>query len=119
MSRSRRAAMAAAAVAAALALSLVASSSAQAHPRGRDASLAPRTHFTMAADGSSGATQGGEGIPNIDVVKKTIAAYYGDPGTGIADKTTSPYITEITKIVKRATAKLPAYFAAAKKSGRT
>ena len=38
-----------------------------------DAALAPRTTFTMAPDGSSGATQGGEGIPNIDSVKKTIA----------------------------------------------
>jgi predicted secreted acid phosphatase len=60
--------------------------------------LAPRTHFTMQPDGSSGATQGGEGIPNIDSVKKTIYAYYGDPGTGIADKTSSPYITELAKI---------------------
>ena len=42
--------------------------------------LAPRTHFTMRPDGSSGQTQGGEGIPNIDSVKKTIATYYGDPG---------------------------------------
>ncbi|MGH1548403.1 HAD family acid phosphatase [Leifsonia poae] len=63
--------------------------------------LAPRTHFTMAPDGSSGATQGGEGIPNIDSVKKTIATYYGDPGTGIADKTDSPYIRELRSIVQR------------------
>src|SRR5262249_31586372 len=41
--------------------------------------LAPRTRFTMKPDGSSGLTQGGEGIPNIDSVKKTIYAYYGDP----------------------------------------
>ncbi len=64
-------------------------------------SLAPRTHFTMAADGSSGATQGGEGIPNIDSVKKTIATYYGDPGTGIANRTDSPYIREMRSIVAR------------------
>jgi predicted secreted acid phosphatase len=63
--------------------------------------LAPRTHFTMAPDGSSGATQGGEGIPNIDSVKKTIATYYGDPGTGIANKTDSPYIREMRSIVAR------------------
>ncbi|MDR6970173.1 HAD family acid phosphatase [Leifsonia shinshuensis] len=63
--------------------------------------LAPRTHFTMAPDGSSGATQGGEGIPNIDSVKKTIATYYGDPGTGIANKTASPYISELRGIVQR------------------
>ena len=65
--------------------------------------LSPRTHFTMAPDGSSGATQGGEGIPNIDSVKKTIATYYGDPGTGISNKVSSPYISEISKLVKKVT----------------
>ena len=63
--------------------------------------LAPRTRFTMAPDGSSGRTQGGEGIPNIDVVKKTIAVYYGDTGTGTSDKTSSPYISEMTHLVGR------------------
>ena len=71
------------------------------HDHGQDTALTPRTHFTMAADGSSGATQGGEGIPNIDSVKKTIATYYGDPGTGIANKTDSPYIREMRSIVAR------------------
>ncbi len=70
-------------------------------PGVREPWLAPRTHFRMAADGSSGATQGGEGIPNIDSVKKTIATYYGDPGTGIADKTDSPYIREMRSIVRK------------------
>src|SRR6478672_13613287 len=68
--------------------------------------LAPRTHFTMLADGSSGLTAGGEGIPNIDSVKKTIATYYGDPGTGIADKTSSPYITELAALEQRNTQRL-------------
>ena len=68
--------------------------------------LAPRTHFTMKPDGSSGRTQGGEGIPNIDSVKKTIATYYGDPGTGIASKTTSPYISQMRSIVRRQEATL-------------
>jgi predicted secreted acid phosphatase len=63
--------------------------------------LAPRTKFTMAADGSSGATQGGEGIPNIDSVKKTIATYYGDPGTGISNKVDSPYIREMRNLALR------------------
>jgi predicted secreted acid phosphatase len=62
--------------------------------------LTPRTHFTMAADGSSGATQSGEGIPNIDSVKSTIATYYGDPGTGLANRTDSPYIREMRSIVR-------------------
>ncbi|MBF4591247.1 HAD family acid phosphatase [Curtobacterium sp. VKM Ac-1395] len=76
------------------------------HGHGSDAALAPRTAFSMAPDGSAGATQGGEGIPNIDSVKKTIATYYGDPGTGIADKADSPYIREMAGIVARQTAQL-------------
>ncbi len=76
------------------------------HDHGHDTALTPRTQFTMAADGSSGATQGGEGIPNIDSVKKTIATYYGDPGTGIADETDSPYIREMRSIVDRETRQL-------------
>jgi predicted secreted acid phosphatase len=76
------------------------------HDHGHDTALTPRTQFTMAADGSSGATQGGDGIPNIDSVKKTIATYYGDPGTGIADETDSPYIREMRSIVDRETRQL-------------
>ncbi|MDM7883809.1 HAD family acid phosphatase [Curtobacterium sp. RHCKG23] len=76
------------------------------HDHGHDTALTPRTQFTMAADGSSGATQGGEGIPNIDSLKKTIATYYGDPGTGIADETDSPYIREMRSIVDRETRQL-------------
>jgi predicted secreted acid phosphatase len=63
--------------------------------------LAPRTHFTMKPDGSSGQRPDGEGIPNIDSVKKTIRSYYGDTGNGTADKTASPYITEMSRIVAR------------------
>jgi predicted secreted acid phosphatase len=76
-----------------------------------DSQLTPQTRFTMAPDGSSGATVGGEHIPNIDIDKKTIAAYYGDPGTGIANKTTSPYITEMQGIVAKMTAELPDLYA--------
>ncbi|QDZ16637.1 hypothetical protein FPZ11_02470 [Humibacter ginsenosidimutans] len=116
----RRRAVAALGATAALAvgLTLVGATGAQAwsggpgggngHPA--PAQLAPRTQFTMAPDGSSGRTQGGDGIPNIDVVKKTIATYYGDPGTGIANTTRSPYISEMTSIIARATQQLkPAY----------
>jgi predicted secreted acid phosphatase len=60
-----------------------------------DADLTPRTEFTMAPNGSSGATEGGEGIPNIDSVKSTIRNYYGAVN-GIANKTESPYISEMT-----------------------
>lgn len=80
--------------------------------------LAPRTSFTMAPDGSSGAVQGGEGIPNIDSVKKTIATYYGDPGTGIADKTSSPYIRELDGILARETSQLKAQYDRAVRSGQ-
>ncbi|MGZ4468936.1 MAG: HAD family acid phosphatase [Nocardioidaceae bacterium] len=63
-----------------------------------DADLTPRTSFTMAPNGSSGTTAGGEGIPNIDSVKSTIRNYYGatDPlRAGIANKSASPYISEL------------------------
>jgi predicted secreted acid phosphatase len=97
----------------ALGLTLVGATGAQAwsgHPGGHDQQLAPRTQFTMAPDGSSGLTQGGDGIPNIDSVKKTIAAYYGDPGTGISNKEASPYIGQMTSILARASRELkPAY----------
>jgi predicted secreted acid phosphatase len=100
---------------------LVGSTSAQAFAPNpsHDSPLTPQTHFTMLPDGSSGATVGGEHIPNIDIVKKTIATYYGDPGTGIASKTASPYITEMNGIVSKMTAQLPALFAASQQTGKT
>ncbi|MFJ2978176.1 HAD family acid phosphatase [Curtobacterium sp. NPDC087082] len=82
-----------------------------------DAGLQPRTQFTMAADGSSGASQGGEGVPNIDSVKKTIATYYGDPGTGLANRTDSPYIREMRSIVDRQSAQLQRIHDAAVRRG--
>jgi predicted secreted acid phosphatase len=63
------------------------------------ASLTPRTHFTMKPDGSSGATEGGEGIPNVDVARTTIRAYY-NATDGIADKSSSPYISEMRRILR-------------------
>jgi predicted secreted acid phosphatase len=60
--------------------------------------LAPRTEFTMKPDGSSGLTEGGEGIPNIDSVKSTIRSYYHASGAGIADPGSSPYISELAGI---------------------
>ncbi|MGO4256070.1 HAD family acid phosphatase [Marmoricola sp. RAF53] len=78
--------------------------------------LAPRTHFTMEPDGSSGLTAGGAGIPNIDSVKSTIRTYYGAGGDGIANKTTSPYITEMHAIETRALARLRPVSPARKKA---
>ena len=72
-----------------------------------DVTLSPRTSFTMAPNGSSGATEGGEGIPNIDSVKATIRNYYGaDPVTHKANKQASPYITEMTDFAAKWAPKL-------------
>ena len=57
----------------------------------------PRNVFTMEPDGSSGETEGGEGIPNFDSVVATIRAYYNAPD-GIANKHQSRYITEMKKL---------------------
>ncbi|WP_442854223.1 HAD family acid phosphatase, partial [Aeromicrobium sp. Root344] len=69
-------------------------------PGVHESELSPRTHFTMKPDGSSGLKGDGEGIPNIDSVKSTIYAYYGDHGTGTADKESSPYIREMAKLTR-------------------
>ncbi len=66
-----------------------------------DRAFSPRSRFTMQPDGSSGATEGGEGIPNIDIVKTTIRAYY-KATSGIADKVDSPYIREMARITEAA-----------------
>ena len=79
--------------------------------------LAPRTRFTMEPDGSSGATQGGEGIPNIDSVKSTIRTYYAADATGIANKVSSPYITELTRLTRSVTPALTAACRTAQRFG--
>ncbi len=80
--------------------------------------LTPRRHFTMKPDGTSGLRVGGEGIPNIDSDKRTIYTYYGDPGTGIADKSSSPYIAELDQIVQRQTRTLQSRYDRAKRKGQ-
>jgi len=82
----------------------------------RGPALAPKVHFTMAADGSSGLTVGGAEIPNIDSVKKTIRTYYNATPSGIADKVSSPYISELTAIEAKTLASLPKVDPAAKKA---
>ena len=77
-----------------------------ANPPARDAGMVPPSTYTMLPDGSSGLTQPGDGIPNIDLVRSEVRAYYGaGPGTlpdgtpvsnGIANKSASPYISEMT-----------------------
>ncbi|MEO6510371.1 MAG: HAD family acid phosphatase, partial [Nocardioides sp.] len=61
--------------------------------------LTPRTHFAMKADGSSGLKKSGEAIPNIDSVKATIRTYYNADSAGIADKSKSPYISEVQTLL--------------------
>lgn len=63
--------------------------------------LAPRTNFRMNPDGSSGRYENGAAIPNIDSVKSTINTYYGDDGDGTANLHSSPYATEMTRLVDR------------------
>lgn len=89
----------------------------QHHGRHSTSRLTPRTQFVMQPDGSSGTWVGGEGIPNIDSVKRTIYTYYGDPGTGIADKVNSPYIAELDTIVERQTRTLQSRYDRAKRRG--
>ena len=87
------------------------------HGADRAGALAPRTHFTMAPDGSSGTTVGGAGIPNIDSVKSTVRTYY-NATNGIADKTGSPYIDQMNALMAREAEKLPGLLASARKAGK-
>jgi len=73
-----------------------------------DAKLVPHSHFVMQPDGSTGATAKGAQIPNIDSVKSTIRTYYGAGSNGIANKTASPYISELADIQADTLAALPA-----------
>ena len=84
-----------------------------------DRALQPRTRFTMEADGSSGARPDGAGIPNIDSVKSTIRTYYNADATGIADRTTSPYVTEMSSILTRQKAQLKRLYDRSARSGKT
>lgn len=62
-------------------------------------------HYTLKADGSTGTTADAEDIVNMDVAKATVRTYYNATG-GVADKTSSPYITEVTGILERQTKRL-------------
>ena len=77
--------------------------------------LKPHHRFTMAANGSSGATTPGAGIPNIDSVKSTIRTYY-KATAGIADKQSSPYISEMGSSRPSSLASLPTVAPSAKKA---
>src|SRR5690242_17278711 len=80
------------------------------------APLQPRTHFTMNPDGSSGLVEDGSHLPNMDSDKATVRAYYGATSAGIANKTSSPYISELHAIEASTLASLPAVDPASKKA---
>jgi predicted secreted acid phosphatase len=68
------------------------------HPES-DANMVPPTAYTMQPDGSSGYTvDTGDDIPNIDPVRRMIRGYYNANASGIADKTTSPYISQLSAL---------------------
>ncbi len=101
-----------AAVAASAAVALVLTAPASAGARTvNDSTLTPRTHFVLQPLNPDGSTPtpnaNGEKIPNIDSVKSTIRAYYNASKAGIADKTSSPYITQIEGIEQAILSQLP------------
>src|SRR5262249_40458646 len=64
-----------------------------------DESMVPPTSYVMQPDGSSGySVASGDDIPNIDPVRKAIRGYYNADSSGIANKTTSPYISQLTSL---------------------
>jgi predicted secreted acid phosphatase len=76
------------------------------HPAS-DVNMVPPTSYVMQPDGSSGYTvDSGDDIPNIDPVRKMIRGYYNANGSGIANKTTSPYITQLASLESSWTAQV-------------
>ena len=70
-----------------------------------DSTMLLPTSYTMAPDGSSGATAAdGDAIPNEGAVVSSIRAYYGAASSGaskgIADPAGSPYITQLSALEK-------------------
>ena len=63
-----------------------------------DIGMVPPTSYVMQPDGSSGySVASGDDIPNMDPLRKMIRGYYNATG-GVADKVTSPYITQLTSM---------------------
>ncbi len=72
-----------------------------------DAVMVPPTSYVMQPDGSSGySVATGDDIPNADPVRKMIRAYYNADSSGIANKSTSPYITQLTSLESSWTAQV-------------
>ncbi|ADH92353.1 HAD family acid phosphatase [Arcanobacterium haemolyticum] len=87
-------------------------------PASDESWMAPRTTFTMKADGSTGKTASGEELINWDVAKKTLRAYMNASKEGIADKNDSPYIRDVTSIARDAADKVAAQCEAAVAEGK-
>lgn len=79
--------------------------------------MTPRTSFTLNANGSTGLTASGEDLVNWDIAKKTIRAYMNADAKGIADKTSSPYISDVTAITAAKAPEIAAACSAALASG--
>jgi predicted secreted acid phosphatase len=88
-----------------------------------DALLVEPTSYVMQPDGSSGySVASGDDIPNIDPVRKMIRGYYGADSNGVANKTSSPYISQLNalegpwtdQVTNSCATKATAYTAAAK-----
>jgi predicted secreted acid phosphatase len=63
-----------------------------------DAAMVLPSTYTMAPDGSTGLTAtDGDALPNEGAVVRVIRAYYNAPA-GIADKSSSPYVTQMRGI---------------------
>ncbi len=86
-------------------------------PDTTEPAIGPRTSFTMAADGSSGTNAKGKAIPNLDIVKDTVRTYY-KATNGIADKTASPYISEIKALTDAQAAYLDAAYTTVTAAGK-
>ena len=80
--------------------------------------MTPRTRFLLAADGSSGIGASGEELPNWDIARNTIRAYMNAGRDGIANKTESPYITDVTAIAAVKAEEIAADCSAAKAAGK-
>jgi predicted secreted acid phosphatase len=64
-----------------------------------DVTMVPPTSYVMEPDGSSGrSVRSGDDIPNVDPVRRMIRAYYNASSGGIANKVTSPYVSQLTAL---------------------
>ena len=83
-----------------------------------ESGLQPNTTFTMNMDGSTGKTASGEDIVNWDVAKKTIRAYMNADEDGIANKSESPYISELTALTAQTAPRIAQSCSAAVDAGK-